>query len=307
MNQQMKDEIINWLENYNNEVERLEFYVDEPMSKHTTFKIGGNVDFLICPKSRTQLEQIYRWQYELQFPIYTIGQGSNILVPDEGINGVIVKLEDFNYEIQENKIISSAGASLVELAKLAYNYGLSGMEFASGIPGSIGGAVFMNAGAYGGNMSDIVKEITVFTKNGSVNKLTNDELDFGYRKCAVQKNGDMILDVTIELEKGEPEKIQAKMLDLEQRRKSKQPLNMPSAGSVFKRPEGYFAGQLIDEAGLRGLSYGDAQVSEKHCGFIVNKGNATANDVIELVSTVQKIVYDKFGVVLERELRILGE
>ncbi len=307
MDQQMKNKIVEWLTEDDNIFGGVIFFVDEPMSKHTTFKIGGNADILIFVNSMEQLKAIYKLQRDWKFPIYTIGHGSNILVPDKGIDGVVIKMENSEYEVIDNTIVAGAGASLIDLSSIAFDNGLSGLEFASGIPGSVGGAVFMNAGAYGSNISDIVKEVRVVTKSGDIKILNNKELDFGYRQSKVQSTGDIIFDVKIELRNGDKNKIQEVMEDLTQKRKSKQPLNMPSAGSVFKRPDGYFAGKLIDEAGLRGLRHGDAQVSEKHCGFIVNRGHAKADDVMELISSVQKIVYDTFGVRLERELRILGE
>ncbi len=281
--------------------------IDEDMKKHTTFKAGGKAAFLVTPDSEEKVKELIRFFKENEIANYIIGNGSNLLVRDEGFDGVILEIGSKLSEVvvNENKITAQAGALLSKTANQAYKSGLAGMEFASGIPGSVGGGVAMDAGAYGGELKDIVETVTMCDENGEEITLTVDEMDFSYRHSIVQDNNYIVLSATFALTPGEPEKILETMNDLNQRRRDKQPLEYPSAGSTFKRPEGYFAGKLIQDAGLKGYSVGGACVSEKHSGFVINKGGATATDIITLIGDVQKIVKEKFGVELEPEVKIL--
>ena len=281
--------------------------IDEDMKKHTTFKAGGKAAFLVTPDSEEKVKELIRFFKENEIANYIIGNGSNLLVRDEGFDGVILEIGSKLSEVvvNENKITAQAGALLSKTANQAYKSGLAGMEFASGIPGSVGGGVAMDAGAYGGELKDIVETVTMCDENGEEITLTVDEMDFSYRHSIVQDKNYIVLSATFSLTPGEPEKILETMNDLNQRRRDKQPLEYPSAGSTFKRPEGYFAGKLIQDAGLKGYSVGGACVSEKHSGFVINKGGATATDIITLIGDVQKIVKDKFGVELEPEVKIL--
>ncbi len=281
----------------------------EPMKKHTTFRIGGPADYYLCPHSTEEMQKILQICKENNIEFFILGNGSNLLVSDKGYRGAVIQLwKNFSDIIAEEKTITvKAGALLSKVAAEALEEGLTGMEFASGIPGTIGGAVVMNAGAYGGEMKDIIKEVTVLTKEGEILTLSKEEMNFGYRTSVVKEKGYVVISVVLQLEKGDREKIRKVMDDLKERRVTKQPLDMPSAGSTFKRPEGYFAGKLIMDAGLRGFSVGGAQISEKHCGFVVNKGDATAADVLGLIREVQKRVQEQFGVTLEPEVKFLGE
>lgn len=281
----------------------------EPMSRHTTFRIGGPADFYLCPHSTKEVQEIVEICKEENLPYFVLGNGSNLLVSDKGYRGVVIQLwKNFSdITVKDCCIQAKAGALLSKVAAEALEAGLTGMEFASGIPGTIGGAAFMNAGAYGGEMKDIIKSVKVLDTQGEVRILPKEELKMGYRTSIVKEKGYTILSVELELSKGNREEIRNTMEDLKERRTSKQPLEMPSAGSTFKRPEGYFAGKLIMDSGLRGFSVGGAQVSEKHCGFVVNKGGATAMDVLNLIREVQRRVKEQFGVDLETEVRFLGE
>ena len=281
----------------------------EPMSRHTTFRIGGPADFYLCPHSTKEGQEIVEICKEENLPYFVLGNGSNLLVSDKGYRGVVIQLwKNFSdITVKDCCIQAKAGALLSKVAAEALEAGLTGMEFASGIPGTIGGAAFMNAGAYGGEMKDIIKSVKVLDTQGEVRVLPKEELKMGYRTSIVKEKGYTVLSVELELSKGNREEIRNTMEDLKERRTSKQPLEMPSAGSTFKRPEGYFAGKLIMDSGLRGFSVGGAQVSEKHCGFVVNKGGATAMDVLNLIREVQRRVKEQFGVDLETEVRFLGE
>ena len=283
--------------------------LQEPMSKHTTFRIGGPADFYLCPHSTKEVQQTVQICKEENLPYFILGNGSNLLVSDKGYRGVIIQLwKNFSdISVKDCCITAKAGALLSKVAAEALEEGLTGMEFASGIPGTIGGAVFMNAGAYGGEMKDIIKEVKVLDDQGEIRVLSNEEMKLGYRTSIVKEKGYTVLSAVLQLKKGDASVIRETMEDLKNRRTSKQPLDMPSAGSTFKRPEGYFAGKLIMDSGLRGFSVGGAQVSEKHCGFVVNKGGATAEDVTALIREVQRRVKEKFGVELETEVRFLGE
>ncbi|WP_081915271.1 UDP-N-acetylmuramate dehydrogenase [Anaerosalibacter massiliensis] len=282
--------------------------LDEPMKNHTSFKIGGPVDVMIVPSNESELIEGIKICRNNNIDFYIVGNGSNLLVSDKGMEGVVIKIsEEFGDITVEGDIIrAESGALLTVVSKRALKNSLTGLEFASGIPGSIGGAITMNAGAYGGEMKDIVTKVRCLNKNGDIVEYSNEEMNFRYRKSRVEEEGLIVLGIEMKLEKGDYDVIDGKMKELTEKRTSKQPLNFPSGGSTFKRPEGHFAGQLIDESGLRGIKYGDAQVSEKHCGFVINCGNATSKDVRTLIKVVQKVVKDKYNVELEPELKIIG-
>gem|GEM_PF-3222 len=278
------------------------------MPRHTSFKAGGCADFLVCPSDEEQLQKVLAVLSDV--PHMVLGNGSNVLVRDGGYRGVIVKIgDDFSYTRREgNRLICGAGTLMSAVAKKAASEGLAGFEFASGIPGSIGGAVFMNAGAYGGETKDILEEVRVISADGSRQfTMTADELDMGYRHTVLHETGDVVTEVVLKLEEGDEAEIRNQMAELTKKRNSKQPVQYPSAGSFFKRPEGYFAGKLVQDAGCKGLTVGGAEVSTLHSGFIINKGNATATDITQLKELVQGRVFDKFGVMLEPEVRIIGE
>ena len=282
--------------------------VDEPMKRHTTFRIGGPADFFLLPSTVDEVRGILEICREEELPYFILGNGSNLLVSDKGYRGVIIQLyRNFsNISVEGNEICASSGALLSQIAAAARNASLTGFEFAGGIPGTLGGAVFMNAGAYGGELKDVLKEAVVMTEQGEILTLPVEKLDMGYRTSRIKKAGYLVLEARLVLEQGDMDKIRDITKDLTEKRVSKQPLEYPSAGSTFKRPEGYFAGKLIMDAGLRGYQVGDAQVSEKHCGFIINRGEATAADVADLIRKVQEQVYEKFQVKLEPEVRMLG-
>ena len=281
----------------------------EPMARHTTFRIGGPADYFVELGSIEQITAAIQVCREENLPWFVLGRGSNLLVSDKGYRGVILSIyKDFQKtEIQGETVTVQAGVLLTTLSGKVLDASLTGLEFASGIPGTIGGAVVMNAGAYGGEMKDIVRKVTVLDQDGEVRTLTCGEMQFGYRTSLAKKKGYIVLGAELTLKQGEKEKIREEMQTLKAKRIEKQPLEFPSAGSTFKRPEGYFAGKLIMDAGLRGAAVGGAQVSEKHCGFVVNTGNATAADVRELMRQVQGKVQEQFGVHLEPEVRFLGE
>lgn len=281
----------------------------EPMAAHTTFKVGGAADFFIKISSRQQLVKTVPYLNALGLSYFVLGNGSNLLVSDNGYQGVILQIgaQMGNITVDGTKITVQAGAPLAKLAKTAMEHGLSGLEFASGIPGTVGGAVMMNAGAYGGEMEQVVSSVTVLAKDGSELTLSHDDMEFSYRSSILKNRSFIILEAEFTLQPGDTKQIQAKMEEYGQSRREKQPLQYPSAGSTFKRPAGCYAGKLIMDAGLRGYRIGGAQVSEKHCGFIVNVGNAQASDIYELIQEVQERVYEKFGVRLEPEIIMLGE
>ncbi len=283
--------------------------VDEPMKRHTTFRIGGPADFFLLPSTVDEVRGILEICREEELPYFILGNGSNLLVSDKGYRGVIIQLyRNFsNISVEGNEICASSGALLSQIAAAARNASLTGFEFAGGIPGTLGGAVFMNAGAYGGELKDVLKEAVVMTEQGEILTLSVEKLDMGYRTSRIKKAGYLVLEARLVLEQGDMDKIRDITKDLTEKRVSKQPLEYPSAGSTFKRPEGYFAGKLIMDAGLRGYQVGDAQVSEKHCGFVINKGNATAADVLTLIENVREKVQEQFGVTLEPEVKFLGE
>lgn len=279
----------------------------EPLSRYTFTHTGGNADWLAFPTSVDEVKELVQFAKQNDLPLTVLGNASNLIVRDGGIEGltlILTKLD--NIKVVDNKVIAQSGAAYIETTKVARDNSLTGMEFAAGIPGSIGGAVFMNAGAYGGETKGVVTSATVMTRDGEIKVLDHDQLDFGYRHSSVQDNNQIVLDATFTLAPGNKEEITAQMEELNAKRAAKQPLDLPSCGSVFKRPEGHFAGKLIHDAGLQGYTVGGAQVSKKHAGFIVNIGNGTATDYINVIHHVQEIVKDKFGVSLETEVKIIG-
>lgn len=282
-------------------------HLDEPMSRHTSFRTGGPARVFIVPGDEDELTQVVKTCKENKLNFYIIGNGSNLLVPDEGFDGIIIKIgrELGDITVEGEVIHAGAGALLSKVAAVALGESLTGFEFAAGIPGSIGGAVSMNAGAYGGEMKDVVSSVRLMTYDGTVKTLTCEEMDFSYRHSVISHGDYIVLSADIALKKGNYDDIKAYMKELSDRRKEKQPLEYPSAGSTFKRPEGYFAGKLIMDAGLRGYKVGGAQVSEKHCGFVINAHDATSGDIFKLMDDVKNIVYEKFGVILEPEVKIL--
>lgn len=285
----------------------LDAVIDEPMCNHTSFKIGGPADIFISPRTEEELLSSLAFLKENEIPYEVIGNGSNLLVSDAGIRGCVISLgKNFSsLSCIDDAIYSSSGTLLSRIASTAYENSLTGFEFASGIPGSLGGAIVMNAGAYGGEMKDVVVTTKYIDTDGSIKKCTRTEHEFLYRKSRFG-NGEIILSSSLKLKKGNKNEIKETMNDLAKRRKEKQPLEYPSAGSTFKRPEGYFAAKLIDDVGLRGYTIGGAMVSDKHCGFVINKANATFDDVTRLISHIQSVVYEKFGVSLEPEVKIIG-
>ncbi|WP_298594419.1 UDP-N-acetylmuramate dehydrogenase [uncultured Mitsuokella sp.] len=290
-------------------IEPNRFRLDEPMKLHTTFKIGGPADCLIFPASMEEVERVMALVKKYDLPLTILGNGSNVLVQDGGIRGVVVKFARPMGAIrcEGARIIAASGALLKDVSESAAANGLTGLEFACGIPGSVGGALFMNAGAYDGEMKNVADRVRTVDVNGTVHQYERASLDLGYRHSAFQQNGEAIVEVEFLLRKGTEQDIRAKMEDFTNRRECKQPLEMPSAGSTFKRPAGYFAGTLIDQTGLKGLTVGGAQVSTKHAGFVVNIGGATAADIRDLIKEVQKRVYAAHGVRLYPEVRIIGE
>lgn len=299
----------NIVEKFNNLLGEEKVKVNEPMNRHTTFRIGGPADCFLMPSSQEEVRKIIKICKEETLPYFILGNGSNLLVSDEGYRGVIIQLYR-NYgdiSVEGNMIRANAGALLSQIASAAKHASLTGFEFAGGIPGTLGGAVVMNAGAYGGEMKDVLKEVTVMTGEGEILTLPAEKLEMGYRTSVIKTKGYLVLSAVLVLEKGDQEAIKTRMKELTEQRVSKQPLEYPSAGSTFKRPEGYFAGKLIMDAGLRGYQTGGAQVAEKHCGFVINKENATAADVCRLMKNVQDKVKEQFGVTLEPEVKFLGD
>ena len=282
---------------------------EEPMRLHTTFRAGGPARFFVVPETAQQLRQIVRCCQEEEVAYYIIGNGSNLLVSDQGYEGVVIQIfrEMNRIEVQGEVITAQAGALLSAVASRALEAGLTGFEFAAGIPGTLGGACVMNAGAYGGEMKDVLKEVQVLTRQGEIITLQKEQLEMGYRTSVIAREQYIVLEAAIKLEKGDVQAIRDRMEDLKNRRVTKQPLEYPSAGSTFKRPEGYFAGKLIQDAGLRGFQVGGAQVSEKHCGFVINKDHATAGEINELIRQIQEKVKEDSGVELETEVKRLGK
>ncbi len=282
--------------------------IDAKMSEHIYFKVGGPVDILLTPNTSKQIQETITICKENNIPFYVMGNGSNLLVKDGGIRGVVIKLCELNtIERMGNEIKAGCGALLKDVSAEATKASLTGFQFACGIPGSVGGAVFMNAGAYDGEISFVIKEAEVLDDNQEIRIVSKDELNLGYRTSLVMEKGYVVLSATFALEFGDQEKIQSRVDELTTRREDRQPLEYPSAGSTFKRPEGYFAGKLIQDAGLKGFTIGGASVSEKHAGFVINKENGTAKDVLGVIHHVQEEVKRQFGVDLHPEVRILGE
>lgn len=286
----------------------MEIKKNEPLKKHTSFKIGGPADEFCEVSCEEDIVKLIKYAEEKGIPYTIMGNGSNLLVSDKGIRGLVIKISKGfdDVKVCGETIVAKAGILLSKLSNIAADNELSGLEEMSGIPGTLGGAIYMNAGAYGGEMKDVVERVT-YLSNGEIKICEKDQLDFSYRHSKFSGTEDIILSAEISLKKEKIQEIRAKMDDFKERRCSKQPLSMPSAGSTFKRPEGYFAGKLIEDAGLKGFSIGGAQVSEKHSGFVVSTGDATAQDVLDLIKHIQNTVYDKFGVRLETEVKMVGE
>ncbi len=284
-------------------------YCCEPMSRHTSFKIGGPADVLVQPQSTHDLAFALTAARAEEVPVTVLGNGSNVLVRDKGVRGLVIQLGNALKSFRQDgrRLFFGSGYSLALASRKAWECGLSGMEFAVGIPGSIGGAVYMNAGAYNGEMKGVVERVRVMDMGGSEFALSADDLQFGYRKTSLQESGYIITEVCLNMQPGDKNAIKAMMDDFSSRRISKQPLEMPSAGSMFKRPPGYFAGTLIEQAGLKGYTVGGAQVSKKHAGFVVNCGNATAADVLQLIADVRRVIMEKAGVELHPEVLVIGE
>ncbi|WKN28425.1 UDP-N-acetylmuramate dehydrogenase [Apilactobacillus kunkeei] len=289
-------------------MEKIKLLKNEPLSKYTFTETGGPADLVAFPKNTEEVRELLSMAKRDDLPITVLGNASNLIIKDGGIRGLVIILTEMN-EItsHDDLVIAQAGARYIDTTIVAQQHGLTGMEFAAGIPGSIGGAVFMNAGAYGGETAEVIESVTVLTPENEIKTLTNSELDFGYRHSAVQDQDDIVLEATFKLSTGDKDEIQAEMDHLNALRESKQPLDLPSCGSVFKRPVGYFAGKLIHDAGLQGYQSGGAQVSKKHAGFIVNIDNATATDYLDVIKHVQETVYAKNKVHLETEVRIIGQ
>ena len=293
--------------NLMNEFPDIEIKQDEPLMNYTYTKTGGPAYWLAFPETIDQVKELVDYVREHKMGLTVLGNASNLSVGDGGIDDLTIILTRLNkIEVHDNKVTAQAGASYIATTEAARDSELTGLEFAAGIPGSIGGAVFMNAGAYGGETKNVVSEATVMLPDGTIKHFTNEELDFGYRHSSIQDNNGVVLDATFALEPGKYDDIKARMDDLNERREAKQPLDLPSCGSVFKRPEGYYAGKLIHDAGLQGYTSGGAQVSTKHAGFIVNIDHGTAADYVNVIHHVQKTVKEKFGVDLETEVRIIG-
>lgn len=303
---------MNYIENHASKLKEVvgenNILLNEPMKNHVYFKVGGPADMMVIPNTIEEIIQLVNYCRENKVPYFIIGNGSNLLVKDGGIRGVIIKLTSLtDIEVKEDKVIAQCGAQLKDVSREALNHGLTGFEFACGIPGSIGGAVFMNAGAYDGEMSFVIDMITALDDKGNVIEISKEKLELGYRTSIIMKRGYVVLSVQLKLKQGEVKSIDERIRELTKRREERQPLEYPSAGSTFKRPEGYFAGKLIQDSGLKGKSIGGAAVSEKHSGFIINKGNATAKDILDLIAHVQDTVKKNFDVELHTEIRIIGE
>lgn len=290
------------------EFPEMEILTHEPLMKYTYTKTGGPADYLVFPKTQHEVQQIVTYCTQHTIPWLVLGNASNLIVRDGGIRGVVLMLTKMtNMTIDHTTIQVEAGARLIDVSKAAGEHQLTGLEFACGIPGSIGGAVYMNAGAYGGEIKDVFVSCDYLDETGTIHTLTAADMDFSYRHSAVQEKKGIVLSVTFELQQGVVQEIQEKMQELTRLREDKQPLEYPSCGSVFKRPEGHFTGKLIQDAGLQGMCIGGAQISMKHAGFIVNIDHATATDYVELIAHIQHVIFEKFAVSLETEVRIIGE
>ena len=282
--------------------------MNEPLSNYTYTKTGGKGDYVVTPQTYQEVQGVYKYSLEHSIPITILGNGSNLIIKDGGIRGIVIMLTELNdITCLGNQIVAQSGAAIIDTSRFALKQTLTGLEFACGIPGSVGGALFMNAGAYGGEVSDVLKEALVLNNDGEFLTLTNEQLDLRYRNSRIATEGFIVLEAIFELNPGDYQEIKSKMDDLTFQRESKQPLEFPSCGSVFKRPPGYFAGKLIQDCDLQGKQIGGAQVSTKHAGFIVNIDSATASDYIELIQYVKDTVKSKFGIELETEVKIIGE
>ncbi len=298
---------MNILSELKNITDKKNILINEPLKNHTTFKIGGNADYLVMPESREEIVRLIKFLKENNINYFVIGNGSNLLVNDEGFRGVIVKIgtQFSNATVSGNKIISDAGISLKKISNILTKEELKGFEELSGIPGSLGGAIYMNAGAYGREIKDVLYDVTFINKSGEIETLKIKDIEMKYRETLFSKENLVVLGATLILEKGSREEIEKRVREVTKMRVDKQPLNYPSAGSTFKRPEGHFAGKLIEDANLKGYTVGGAKISKKHAGFVINYDNATYNDVITLTENVKKEVKDKFGVELELEVKVL--
>ena len=292
---------------FENILEKSDIKVNEPMSKHTSFKVGGNADYFVKAQTVEQVINVRKYAEENNIPLYVIGNGSNILVTDKGIRGIVLKIDLQKIEINEEEVTVGAGVKVMALAQKLLGEELTGFEELSGIPGTIGGAIRMNAGAYGKEIKDICIQTTCLDENNNIKILKNNEQDFSYRHSIFEDKKYIILETKLKLEKGKKEEIKGKMEELSAERKEKQPWEYPSAGSTFKRKEGVITAKLIDECGLKGYSIGGAEVSKKHAGFVINKGNATAKDILDLIEYIKKNVYEKFNIEIEEEIEIIGE
>lgn len=287
-----------------------DFFYDEPMKYHTSFCVGGPAKLLIKPRDEEAFVEILKSIRKNNYKYYILGNCTNIIVRDKGFDGIIIKLKNKLNDVKkvsDKEIYAGTGASMKKISEFAMENSLTGLEFAHGIPGSLGGAIVMNAGAYDGEIKNVVKSVKLLDEDLNVIEVPGEEMNFSYRHSLVQERDLIVLGATFSLEDGDKNEIREKYEDFDQRRADKQPLDMPSAGSTFKRPTGYFAGKLIDDSGLRGFTHKGAGISEKHCGFVVNKNKATAQDVLETIEIVQKVVHDKFDVTLEREVKIIGD
>lgn len=301
-----KKEIYNLLSQI---IDEKSIYIDEPMNKHTSFKVGGPADILVRPRTEEEISNIFKLVNKFEIPFLVKGNGSNILIKDGGFRGLVIEISDnfSNFEIRGTEVEIQSGALLSVIGRAVMNESLTGFEFASGIPGTLGGALAMNAGAYGGEMKNIVKTVRLMDEEGQVVEFTNEDMNFGYRHSRLSDERWIAISAVISLEKGDKAEIKAKMEDLALQRRTKQPLEYPSAGSTFKRPIGYFAGKLIQDSDLKGVSVGGAQVSSKHSGFVINYNKASAKDIVDLIEHVKLTVFECQGVHLEEEVKILGE
>lgn len=297
-----------WKQLLLDEFKTMRIEIDAPINQYTYTRTGGKADVIAFPSSKEELQKLVKWAKNQTIDFYVLGNASNVIVTDGGMSGIVIKLDEMHaVEINGTTVTCESGLTLVELTKKVAQLSLTGLEFACGIPGSVGGAVFMNAGAYGGEMKDVIASVDVLTINGEFKTYTNEDMGFAYRHSIIQETKDIVLSTTLQLQNGDLKTILEKMQELTQLRESKQPLEYPSCGSVFKRPEGYFAGKLIQDAGLQGYRIGGVEVSKKHAGFMVNVDNGTATDYKKLISHVQSVVKEKFDVVLETEVKFVGE
>ena len=297
-----------WFEDLITQLDPKNVKIDEALNLHTMTRMGGLADLFVTPETEDEAAFVVQYAYENNIPLLLLGNGSNMVVRDGGVRGIVLRFERLNeITIDGNRVIAGSGADIIDVSRAVAKESLSGLEFACGIPGSIGGAMAMNAGAYGGEIQDVIVQCTVLTKSGEKLVLSKEDLELGYRKSIITKKGYYVLSAEFELQLGNQDEIDAKIADLTFQRESKQPLEYPSAGSVFKRPPGYFAGKLIQDSGLQGKGFGGAEVSTKHAGFIVNKNNATATDYISTIEMVKKTVKENFDVELELEVKIVGE